>query len=336
MLNLEASAQTTRAPRNENRIVTLNCGLGRDSLAMVVLAAEGRLNVPKLGGNVSLTDIDVVVFSDTGNEWPHTYALIDRVRNLVESHGGTFVILKKSSDPSNLIQEHAEPETMADVMAKAECGAYHRRAAIMDDLQSRQTVASLGKGDCTCNHKILPIRRLIQDISLVRFGLNNRQYGHAVRQGERCAHVTIIGIAADETSRLENGGKGPDYVTEAYPLVDMGIRKDDESDILTRMDLDDTRKSGCYMCPFQPPSWWWALSVDHPELYEDAVRYELESLSRNPKMSIGGRMRQGVAVTITETVAAWREKNPAATVAAVLDKTYSRCMADARAMRKAA
>lgn len=317
-------------PLNAERIITLNCGLGRDSICMLMLCFEGKLWAEGLG-NIRPRDLDVVVFSDTGNEWPFTEALIPKIKRLCDEHGVRFLVLNKGDGERN-----DEPGSWADIEAQAETGGYHYRPALMDDFQSRATVASLGKGDCTDNHKIQPIRRLINDISVVRFGLNNRQWAHPSRAGENDPHVTLIGIAADETSRLHNGAGGPAYVTEAYPLVDMGIAKPDEVSHLKRWQLNHVRKSGCFMCPYQPADWWWALSVREPELYERAVEYERVALERNPRMAATGFRVKGDPITIPEVVERWRAANPDATVTAVLDKTYSRCTKQVKKQQRAA
>lgn len=332
-------------PANADRIITLNCGLGRDSITMVLLAATGRLEVAHLDGlpgrqTLSLRDIDVVVFSDTGCEWPHTYALIPMLRQIVERGGSRFLVLSKGDGEP----DKSAPTSWADIEDRAASGAYHVRLPIVDDYESRSTVVSLGKGDCTCNHKILPIRRMINDLSLLRFGRNNRSYSHRVRKGSYSyrefqpdgsssrevrftaekPHVNLIGIAADELSRLENGGEGPAYLVERYPLVTMGLAKADESAILAEVGLDHIRKSGCWMCPYQPLGWWWALRETEPELWAKAVAYEISSLKRNPNMSITGRKRSKQPITIDVAVEEWRAKNPEATVEAVLNKEYRR------------
>ena len=313
-----------------SRLVTLNCGLGRDSLTMLLLCIEGKLRCDELG-TVTPEMLDAVVFSDTGCEWPHTYQLISRVDLLCREHDISFLVLGKGSAENN------DPARDGlDVTWKAANGAYHYRPAIMDDFQSRATVASLGRGDCTDNHKIQPIRRLLDDLSQIRFGLTNRQYSNRVRKGHADPHVTLIGIAADETSRIPDEDLGPHYVTEGYPLADMGISKADEAPILARWGFDDVRKSGCYMCPYQPASWWWALSIDEPQTYERAVEYERIALARNPRMAATGHRVKGDPITIPEVVARWREKNPDATVSAVLDKQYSRCTKQVRADQRSA
>ena len=205
----------------------------------------------------------------------------------------------------------------------------------MDDLQSRATVVSLGKGDCTDNHKIQPIRKFIADVARLLHGVDsNASWSSKVRAGLRLPHLTLIGIAADETSRLANGGHGPDYVTEAYPLVEMGIAKPDEAAILRRWGLNDVRKSGCFMCPYQPIAWYWALSVTQPDAWARAVHYEDVALARNAKMNVTGVRIDGVLARLPQLVERWRAANPEATVDAVLDKQYSRCNKDARAQRK--
>lgn len=286
---------------------------------MLLLCIEGKLRCDELG-TVTPEDLDLVVFSDTGCEWPHTYQVLGRVEALCRKHDINFLVLAKGS-----AENDDQAGDWLDIERKAANGAYHYRPAILDDFQSRATVASLGRGDCTDNHKIQPIRRMINDLSLVRFGLTNRQYSNRVRKGHAEPHVNLIGIAADETSRIPDENLGPYYVTEAYPLADMGISKADEAPILARWGFDDVRKSGCWMCPYQPASWWWALREAEPETYERAVEYERIALERNPRMAATGFRVKGDPITIPEVVARWREKNPEATVDAVLDKQYSRC-----------
>jgi hypothetical protein len=314
---------------NADRIVTLNCGLGRDSLTMLALLCEGELYTELLG-TLGPDDIDVVVFSDTGCEWPHTYQLIPRVSQICADHDIPFLVLAKGDHGD------ANAEGWGDIERKAAEGGYHLRTAIMDDFQSRATVASLGKGDCTDNHKIQPIRRLLNDLSLVRFGLDNTRYSWRVRKGERLPHVTLIGIAADETSRLRPDVHGPHYVTEAYPLVDMELAKDDEVPILERWHLGHVRKSGCFLCPYQPAGWFWALRETEPATYERVVEYERIALERNPRMAATGYKQNGEPMTIPQVVERWRANNPDAGVEEVLAKTYTRCTKQARTAQKAA
>lgn len=333
---------------NANRIITLNLGLGRDSMTMLVLALEGRLYVEGIG-DLSLRDIDYVVFSDTGAEWKHTTDLIPRVRQMLEGTPCPFIALRKPAELAPVGRQangRAKPRldtwdvaSVDEVLAKAAGGGYHYREAIMDDYGSRQTVVGFG-GDCTGHHKIGPMRRLLSDWSSIRFGKNNRQWGAMCKAGSAPRHITLIGLAADEPKRIARAYEArahtdaPNFVTEEYPLVDMGIAKSDEEAHLARHNLH-VRKSGCDMCKFQPPSWWWALSASNPERFAAVVAYEAHAMARNPNMAVTGAKAHGRPMTLPEVVQKWRAANPHATVDGVLDKEYSRDAAEARAAQAA-
>jgi len=334
-----------------DRIVTLNLGLGRDSSAMVCLLAEGELKV-KLPGSSQLytlkpTDIDVAVFADTGREWDYSYQAIPQLTKILTSLGIPFIQLKRgsaqyyaqrkglgnSSDPFNLRTHPAK--TWAEITQRAQEGAYHYNYAdIMADYAARSTTVSLQSGDCTTKHKIAPIRRFLNDLAVVRFGVPNRKWARG-----RKPHLSLIGIANDERSRVfkKNGEpkhKGLKYIQELYPLIDMELNKPDEAKILKRCELAWVRKSGCYICPYQPISHYWALSVLHPDIFAKVEAYEQQSLKRNPNISITGTKIGGKVLPIRSLVTRWRQANPKADVQKVLDKTYSRCTPELKALRR--
>ena len=154
--------------------------------------------------------------------------------------------------------------------------------------------------------------------------LDNVAWGAEVRAGRRRPHLSLIGIAANEAERAVKahplrGESGPWYVTEAYPLIEMGLNKADEAETLEACGFDDARKSGCVMCPFQPVSWYWVLRETDAEQWARVLRYEAKALERNPRMFLVGD------APIAEMVAAWRRRNPAATVVDVMAKSYRRC-----------
>jgi hypothetical protein len=107
--------------------------------------------------------------------------------------------------------------------------------------------------------------------------------------------------------------------------------KADEAAILERHGLNHVRKSGCYLCPFQPASWYWALSVSDPETYAEVVAYEAQALANNEKMHATAAKK-----SIPAMVDAWRASNPDATVEEVLAKTYELCPAAAREAQRLA
>lgn len=84
-----------RAPGklNANRLVILRMGLGRDSMTMLVLLAQGELVVE--GKKRGPDEVDAVVFTDPGHEWPFTYDLIPRVQAFCAKYTIRFLWQKK-------------------------------------------------------------------------------------------------------------------------------------------------------------------------------------------------------------------------------------------------
>lgn len=331
---------------NTDRIITLNMGLGRDSIAMLNLLIEDGLVAE--GTKLTKDDIDCVVFSNLGREWEHTYDQLPRIKALCEEHGIRFIVLDKPSAEEAMADHALRDEiratgkkarikpswfkpwawkrawkrwadrTWTSIEEKAAAGGYHLRSDILTDFMSRSTIASR-RGDCTDNHKIQPIRKLVRDLCMEKFDIDCNTWGRMVRNGERLPHLTLIGIAADEATRAENGGNSPSYITEAYPLIEMGITKPGEAEVLERNGFGDVRKSGCYMCPFQGLGWFYALRERFPEKWDEVVEYERVALERNPKMFVTGSR------PLPEQVERWAERNPNADINAILDKAYSRC-----------
>ncbi len=326
----EQIAATRRFPH----LLTLSLGLGRDSLTMLCLLQEGRLLME--GQVLKPDDLDGVVFSDTGAEWPFTYALLARARSFTEAMGVRFFHLQKPprsgsrgwlSNPRSK-GDRSEPAWMANteswsLVEKAAGGVYHRRLPIREEFMRFSKLAVTVNSSCTDNHKIQPIRRWLRDLCIESFGLSTRAWGALVRQGLRQRHRALIGIAADEASRAINTGH-PSYEWAVYPLIELGITKADEAGILQRHGWDvpegqPVYKSGCTLCPYQPVSWFWVLQERHPELFAQIEAYEAAALAINPKMYIArGR-------PIREVVLRWRERNPHATHESVLRKSYTRC-----------
>lgn len=314
-------------PKKETRSLTvLNCGIGRDSIAMLCLVVERKLEID--GAPIGPEDLDAVIFSDTGAEWTHTYEQLPKVRKLCEDNGIRFLVLAKPADAvwkANLRKkgDTAAPVWMrgpgwASIEAKAASGAYHRRLPILWEYMRFAKIAITQNASCTDNHKVLPIRRCINDLSVERFGITNRSWSYKVRWGSRPKHNVILGIAADEAHRAIETGR-PHYERPVYPLVAMGITKADEAAILERHGFGDVKKSGCFMCPYQPIGWFWALRETQPEQWAETVAYEAKALAANPKMNVAHKK-----LALPEAVNAWRARNPDATIESVLAKSYER------------
>ncbi len=338
---------------NTDRLTILSLGLGRDSVAMVCLLTEGKLLVE--GEHLGPADVDVVVFSDTGAEWAHTYQVLPRVRTLCEEHGIRLLVLAKPPVEGELgwltylktkkKGERSEPAWRqhfegreATIEEKAAAGYYHRRAPVLWDYFRLGQITLRANAGCTSNHKIKPINSaLTDDLCHERFGVRtaNGAWGRLVKKGLRLRHRVLIGIAADEVHRAEKGAEAKArtanwFIEAHYPLVEAGITKADEGAILTRHDLNHVRKSGCTFCHFQTTGWFWALRETDPSAFEVVCEYEanancIRDQRGEPHRWVRGDGRcKTVKPNLAAVVDRWAAAHPDADPQTVLDKEYSR------------
>jgi len=210
------------------------------------------------------------------------------------------------------------------IEGKAASGYYHNRVGIMEDYAEKGMIVRIcDKGSCTANHKLAAARHLLNDLAQERFGVGNRGWSAGVKKGQLGRHRILIGIAADEATRAIDMGR-PKYERATYPLVESNVSKFDEQAILERHGFGDVRKSGCFMCKFQPIGWYWVLREKHPKAFQRVVEYEQNAMQAHPRNPKAMLIMYNAGVPITEAVEQWRAKNPEATIAAVMRKDYAR------------
>jgi hypothetical protein len=343
--------------RDHHFLRIFRMGLGRDSVAGLCLLKEGVLTC---GGTlVGPDDIDILVFTDPGAEWPLTYDVWPHVKEICDELEIRAVVQEKPSldeqaawlealapvrqamweakmrednedywHQRTKLRTFKPPWTQIDteglsIEDKSHEGFYHRRVAIFDDYESKESLIRFSDGGCTENHKVLPNRRLMGDLCEETFNVTNLWWGSQVRAGELEPHQVMLFIAADESRRVVNDmGHPPYYEMSVYPFVEMGIKKSDEEAILKRHGLNWVHKSGCVGCKYQGVEFFWALSQIAPWWFERIERYEATAADRNPNMVIFPKMKG--KPRIAEAVARWRRDNPTADPMRILARDYQR------------
>jgi hypothetical protein len=92
---------------------------------------------------------------------------------------------------------------------------------------------------------------------------------------------SYVGIRADEPHRKGYISTKPNIIAK-YPFIEAGITKPDVFRILEESGLGIPKyyewrsRSGCYFCFFQQRVEWVGLLRNHPDLYEEAKKYERE------------------------------------------------------------
>lgn len=125
---------------------------------------------------------------------------------------------------------------------------------------------------CTGMFKLDPI---------IRFETSVRE------KGER--FTNLIGIAYDEIHRMSIVGRRK-WITNAHPLIDHHLTREDCRDIIQKAGYPIPPKSGCDFCPFQKKSEWARTARDNPTAIDDGIMIETlfnEKLSERRKAEGG-------------------------------------------------
>jgi hypothetical protein len=185
---------------------------------------------------------DWVVFSDTGSEWPETYAAIPLVEEWCRSVGFPF-------DVTRWTRVKGE---MAGVFESV-----HDNALRTSYLPSK----AYGLSGCTFKWKIQPLQRWRKEHGFTPSGI-------------------AIGYDAGEKARLIKARKRACNDVEAstdevlwYPLVGFGM---DRAACIARLEAQGwtSHKSACFVCPNTKPREWDSLREKHPDLYQIAKMIE--------------------------------------------------------------
>lgn len=93
--------------------------------------------------------------------------------------------------------------------------------------------------------------------------------------------INYVGIRADEAQRKGYISTKPNIVSR-FPFVEDGIAREDVIRILEESGLGLPEyyrwrsRSGCFFCFFQQKVEWLGLWKNHPDLFQEAARYEKE------------------------------------------------------------
>lgn len=119
---------------------------------------------------------------------------------------------------------------------------------------------------CSDHWKITPVRRFIRAIA----------QKHEVE--------IWIGIDAGEAHRAEKRKQQGNR----FPLIEMGVNRNDCVKIIRKANLGVPQKSGCFFCPYQRKRQWIELKKHYPHLWWIAVQMEEQSRERTPLYTFQG------------------------------------------------
>jgi len=221
-------------------LIASSCGAGVQSTAILLLAIDGQLPKP-----------DVAIFADTGWEPAAVYEQVDRLDALATAAGITFHRVSNG----NLRKDAVDPE--------------HRYASIPYFVRNPDGSDGMGRRQCTSEYKLSPITRKIREL----LGAKAPDF-RRVPKG-RVAEQWV-GFSTDEVIRANRrkDSRGVKYLTTRYPLLDLGMSRDDCTRYLAEKGWGHTVKSACIGCPFHGNRQWRDLRDNRPDEWADAVAFD--------------------------------------------------------------
>jgi hypothetical protein len=215
-------------------IRTFSFGGGVQSMAALVLAAEGKLKY------------DAFLFCNVGEDSEHP-ATLEYFRDYAQPFAaGASIPLHElrrnvsGGDVRTLYQKLTDPEDKADIIP-----------FFLDRTGARSERA------CTSEFKIRVVAKWLK----------------AAGATKADPASTALGISMDEYHRMRSNS-GIAWQTLEYPLVDLRLHRQDCRNIIERAGLPIPPKSACWFCPFHTRAGWQKMKDHDPDLFAKACDLE--------------------------------------------------------------
>ncbi len=241
--------QARRATAPTARVISLGAGVQSSTLAL--MAATGAF--PER--------IDFAVFADTQAEPPSVYTWLKALEAMVAESRHPFPIIKATKGSLR--------DASLQVLTSKTSGKRYLKSLI-----PAFVLRPGGEFGRTTDYGILG-RRCTRDYKLrVIFRETRKRLGyHGRRMPEDVWVEQLIGISTDEATRMKPSRE--DWATNRWPLIEMGMSRQDCLDHMARLGLRPPR-SACTFCPYHSPEEWRRLRDEEPEAYAEAVCFEGE------------------------------------------------------------
>lgn len=224
-------------------------GGGVQSTALLVLAAQGRIDFP------------LFLFANTGDDSENSRTLTfvrEVAMPYAREHGIELVELQRvlrGGGTRTLFQEVMTQDRSIPIPARMGAGGF-------------------GRKKCTDRFKIAVVRREVR------------------RRGATPDNpaVVAIGISTDEIDRAGAGeAVDPRDPTRlrSYPLLDLGISRQDCRRIITEAGLPVPPKSACAFCPLHDKEAWRTLRREQSEEWDRAVLVDVTIRERARRIGRG-------------------------------------------------
>lgn len=215
----------------------LSLGAGVQSTTLALMAAHGEIEAP-----------DCAIFADTQWEPRAVYEHLAWLRSDNILPFPVHIVTRSNIRESIRLRRDLWGGTFASI-------PWH--------LTLPNGTGTIGQRQCTSQYKLEPIRREIRRL------LGKGPRDHITRQ----AVEMLIGISRDEAHRMRDSKVR--YITNRYPLIELGMRRYDCLLWLRRRGYPEPPKSSCIGCPLLGNDRWRQIR-QVPDEWDDAVQADRE------------------------------------------------------------
>lgn len=185
---------------------------------------------------------DVAIFADTGDEPEYVMTYLDTLKEYGRGYGVDVVTAQKG-----ILSEYSlKPDSFVPVPL------YLKHHDGSDGLLRRQ---------CTLHYKINPINQKVRQL-----------LGYKPRQRMKHTVRAMLGISTDEMQRMKESRTK--WVTNCWPLIDLGIARKDCYGIVEKAGLPRPEKSACVYCPYRSDQDWANMKKSNPQDFAKAVEFD--------------------------------------------------------------
>ncbi|MFC0499334.1 phosphoadenosine phosphosulfate reductase [Streptomyces mutabilis] len=245
---------------------SISYGGGVQSTALLVLAAQGRIDFP------------LFVFANVGDDSERAATLryvAEYAKPYAADHGIELAEVQR-------IRRDGTVETLH--------GRLTRPGSRSLPIPVRMSNGAPGTRSCTADFKIKVVGKEMKRRGATAgracraHRMTDCDVDCAVPQPDcsKCVPPRLatigIGISVDEIQRANNRRVEP-HERIVYPLLDLGLRRDDCQRVIREAGLPVPPKSSCYFCPFHRPETWHDMRRQEPEEFERRASSKTSSTS---------------------------------------------------------
>jgi hypothetical protein len=238
----------------------LSLGAGVQSTALAILAIHGHL-----------PPLDAAIFADTGWEPASVYWHLSRLDREV-LRPARIPLYRVSS--GHIRRDALDPG--------------HRFASMPLFVRNRDGGDGMARRQCTGEYKLKPIKERVR----VLLGAGRLADGRIGQPKRGRWAEQWVGISTDEAHRALDA-KHTLYAVPSYPLLDLGLSRDDCRAINADAGFPDTPKSACIGCPFHSNAQWRDLRDNYPDEWADACDFDRQIRFGSARANAAGQPLRG-------------------------------------------